>query len=242
VKVDLGVQIEQNQPTLFSSFNKGLGTHQPEPFICWIIKHAGSKRKLTSYEVRAELFKLRKHISAKDSDTKLNAILQHLTRRIQEIKGFDPTSDKDSQFVTLDQLGRFLLRARECLGAYKFSAPKLVDALLVNLLGEDARRVIEAPVRHLRCPRCREQTTYAPDKDGKLVLCVECGRAVPVEQARFKVTYRQIEQKYHRTIERLLADLPTSSEPQETVRLVETQRSIPVSRASEDLTVPLEAT
>lgn len=241
-KVDHETQIEQFQPTLFSSFNKGLGSNQPEPFICWIIKHAGkSKRKLSSYQVRGRLYKLRPYISARDSNAKLNEILQHLTRRIREIQGFDPTSDKDAQFVTLNDLGRFLYKAKESLDGRKFSSTKLVDVLLVRVLGEDARRIIEAPVKHLRCPRCRDLTTYAPDKDSKLILCVECGRAVRAEQARFKVTYTPIEQKYQRTIERLLEGLPAPPEPQHTVRLVETRSSIPVSRAAENLTVPLEA-
>jgi hypothetical protein len=197
---------------LFSSFNKGLGSAQPEPLICWIIKHAGNNHKISSYEVRGELFQLQKHISSKDDDAKLNKILQHLTRRIQEIKGFDPSSDKNSQFVTLDELGRFLSRARQYLHSHRFSPTKLVDALLIRVFGEDARLIIEAPVKHLKCPRCREETAYAPDKSNKFILCVECGKAIPVEQAKFKVTYRPIEQKYHKTIERLLATIPTPLE------------------------------
>jgi DNA-directed RNA polymerase subunit RPC12/RpoP len=238
VKVDHETQIEQFQPTLFSSFNRGLGTSQPEPFICWIIKHAGSKKhKLTSYQVRGRLYKLRPYISAKDNNAKLNEILQHLTRRVREIEGFDPTSDRDSQFVTLDELGRFLSRAKECLEGRQFSAEKLVDALLVRVLGEDGRQIIEAPRKHLRCPRCREETAYAPDKDGKLVLCVECGKAVPAEKAKFKIRYRPIEQKYRKTIERLLATVPVPPEPQKTVRLAKAERSIPVSRAPDLLQV-----
>jgi ribosomal protein S27E len=214
VRVDNGTQREQFQPTLFSSFNKGLGSAQPEPLICWIIKHAGNNRKISSYEVRGELFQLRKHISSEDDDAKLNKILQHLTRRIQEIKGFDPSSDKNSQFITLDELGRFLSRARQCLRSHRFSPTKLVDALLIHAFGEDARQIIEAPLKHLKCPRCREETAYAPDKSNEFILCVECGKAIRVEEAKFKVTYRPIEQKYHKTIERLLATIPTPLETQ----------------------------
>jgi ribosomal protein S27E len=215
VRVDHGTQREQFQPTLFSSFNKGLGSAQPEPFLCWIIKHAGNNREISSYEVRGELFQLKKHISNKDDDAKLNKILQHLTRRIQEIKGFDPSSDRDSQFVTLDELGRFLSRARQCLRGHRFSPTKLVDALLIHAFGEDARQIIEAPIKHLKCPRCRKGTAYAPDKNNKFILCVECGKAILVEEAKFKVTYRPIEQKYHKTIERLLATVPTPLETQQ---------------------------
>jgi hypothetical protein len=95
----------------------------------------------------------------------MNTILEHLSKRMREIVGFDPSSDKDSQFVTLDQLGRFM-KAEACLGPYRFSGSKLVDALLIHLFREDARRIIEEPIKHLRCPRCREQTAYAPDKNG----------------------------------------------------------------------------
>jgi hypothetical protein len=44
---------------------------------------------------------------------------------------------------------------------------------------------------------------------------VECGKAILVEEAKFKVTYRPIEQKYHKTIERLLATVPTPLETQQ---------------------------
>jgi ribosomal protein S27E len=214
VKVDMETQVTGYQPTLASSFGFGLGTPTPEKTLQYAVKQA-SKKTLSSYEIHGETMKLRKYASGKDRDSRLNSVLQHLTKRMQQIHGFDPTSDKDSQFADLNELGKFLRQARIQLRGYRFNAKKLVDALLVSLYGEKARLIVELPEKRLVCPRCRQERAYAVDKDPDYFLCVKCGKQVAREKAKFKVTCSTVDPIYLRTIERLVT-IPNPSEKSNT--------------------------
>ena len=210
VKVDTQTQVTRYQPSLQSSFGFGLGTPTPEKMLQYAVRCAASKH-LSSYEIQGEAMKLRKYASGKDQDSKLNSVLQHLTKRMRQIHGFDPTSDKDSQFADLNDLGKFLRQVRILLQGYRFNAKKLVDALLVFLYGEKARSVVELPEKRLICPRCRQERAYAADKDPDYYLCMKCGKQVAREEATFKVTISKVDEVYLRTIERLVA-LPSPSQ------------------------------
>ncbi len=230
-EVDLETQIEQYQPTLAFSFNGGVGTPSPESLLRYVVRaangrtaplstekaknivsHKQSKKKTAAYKEYVDVLRLRPFVSGKDQDAKLNAILEHLTKRMRLMFGFDPTSDKDRQFADLNDLARILRQARVNLKGHRFNAKKIVDALLVVVYGDRAREVIERPEKRLRCPRCRRERPYAHDTNPSFIICVKCGKQILCEDARFNVSYSPVDPVYVATIRRLLPTLPSPAE------------------------------
>jgi ribosomal protein L37AE/L43A len=240
-QVDYETQITQYQPALSSSFNFGLGSQvAPESLLRQIIRGVRfppSRRSKTTlprkttnnksrqkardenYEEYGDVLRLRVLLSSvnRDRDKAVNLMLGHLTKRMREIFGFDPSSDKDMQFADLDQLGRFLRQVRVSLKGYRFNTRKAVDALLFVIYGERARQVVERPEKRLQCPRCRRERGYVKDTNPEFLLCAKCGKQIPASEARFKVSFTAIDPVYVRTIERLLPKPPpvVPSLPQE---------------------------
>jgi hypothetical protein len=216
--LDLGIQIETHQPAMLSSFNGGLGTPTPRAQLYKVIQQV-SKGKLTPYERRAAELQLRKYTSGKDANAILGNLRQHLKDQMELLYGYNGNSDKNQQFGQLNDLARFLIHARKDFGKRKFRPKQLVDALLVKVFGEEAERRIQRPEKHLICPRCRKPRSYAVDKDPRFFLCLSCGRQVLQDKARFKVTVYRVDERYLRTVERLLpkANIPLANEPLEVV-------------------------
>lgn len=214
--LDLGIQIETHQPSMLSSFNGGLGTPTSQVLLSRVIQQV-SKGKLSPYERKAAELQLRKYVSDKDQDALLGSLRQHLKDRMELLFGFNGNSDKDKQFGELNELARFLIHARRDLGRTKFRPKQLVDALLIKVFGEEAQRRIQQPEKHLICPRCRKPRSYAVDKDPQFILCLSCGNQVPQDKARFKVSVCRVDERYARTVDRLLskANVPLANRPLE---------------------------
>jgi hypothetical protein len=208
-RIDLGFQIEHYQPSLLSSFNHGLGTATPRQLLSRVIANVAGE-KLSPYERKTAELKLRTLTSDKDGDHILGKLRQHLKERMELMFGFNSNSDKDSQFADLNDLGGFVVRARRKLVGTTFSPKKFIDALLVTVYGEDARKVIERSVKRLICPRCRKPRSFVLDKDPQYYLCCQCGKQVPWDKAKFNVTQCKVNPKYLRTVERLLGITGTS--------------------------------
>lgn len=229
-ETDIGTQIKQNQPALQSSFNHGLGTPTTDKILNHIVGQVRDKpqrkssmrsrsktkrrsrsrklKKTEQYKKIGDVLKLRKFVSGRDSDSKINALLSHLSDRLKQMQGFDPTSDNDRQFGEIDRMGLFLRKTRKLLRGQKFNSRKLVDALLFILYGEKARAVVEQPNKHLACPRCRSYRNYANDSDPQFILCLKCGKQVRKDDAIFKVTVTHIEPVYLKTVQRILILYP----------------------------------
>jgi hypothetical protein len=168
-----------------------------------------SRKKTASYKEYGDVLALKPFVSGKDPDAKINALLEHLSKRMRAIHGFDPTSDKDSEFADINDLGKFLRQVRAALKGYRFSPKKIVDALLTQIYGDKARTIIERPEKRLLCPRCRRERSYAHDSNPAFLLCLKCGKQISVEEARFKVTVTQVDSIYLNTIRRLMPALPS---------------------------------
>jgi ubiquitin len=199
--VDKDFQIEHYQPTLASSFNGGLGTPTPRRMLQKVIQQIAGN--LSAYERKVAEIQLRHFVSDKDVNKALGQLREHLSDRMEEIFGFDPSSDKDQQFADLNDLAKFLIRASKDLGQVKLKPRQLVDALLVKIYGQKAAQVIEATEKHLKCPRCRKPRSFVVDKNPNFYLCMSCGKQVPLSNAKFKVTQHKVDGRYLRTVENL---------------------------------------
>ena len=222
--LDRGYQIDHYQPSMLSSFNHGLGTPSPRELIRRAIRAIAS-RQLSPYDLKAEENKLRQFVNDRDQNPMLGKMRQHLKERMVEIAGFDGGSDHDEQFGELNELARFLLRAEKELRGVKHFRPKqLVDALLMKVLGERARKVIQRIEKQLICPRCREPRSYVLDRQPMFYLCVKCGKQVPIERARFRITTHDVDQRYIATVDRLLLQ----PHPNQTQRYSMTRLKLPM--------------
>jgi Zn finger protein HypA/HybF involved in hydrogenase expression len=237
VEVDHGTQVESYQPALESSFHKGLGTPTTPAILRYAVRQAkerstspgrparpkgkGKRKTRKGNQEYLNVLQLKSVLSKREG---LQGPLEHLTRRLRQIRGFDPTSDKDQQFGELNELGRFLRQAKAQLRGQPVNFKKITDALLVVCYGEKARRVIERPEKRLRCPRCRRERPYAHDTSPEFFVCLKCGQIVSVKQARFNVSFSRVDPVYVTTVRRLLPKLPKfveSDSERERIRQIE---------------------
>jgi hypothetical protein len=221
-QVSKDVAISQYQPALASSFNGGLGTPSAWQVLQLAIRQV-SENNLSAYDRKAAQMELRQFVNDKDRDPFLRTLREQLKNRMEEIAGFDRNSDKDRQFGDLNELAVFLIKARSQLNKVKLNPRKLVDAFLVYVFKEKAKTVIERPEKHLQCPRCHKTRSFCLDKDPRFYLCLgrSCGKRIPIQDARFKVTQHKIDGRYLRTIENLfrLSTAPVSTSSEATVEM-----------------------
>ena len=211
-EISHGFQIGHYQPAMNSSFNNGLGAGTPRAQIQNVIQHIANS-PLTPYEKKAEELKLRQFLSGKDDDKILGQLRQLLKETMEFLFGFNGDSDVDTQFGDLNELARFLMRARKYLGKTKFKPKQLVYATLIKTFGPEVEEKLTVPEKHMNCPRCRKPRSFAVDKNPAFYLCLSCGKQVPIDCAKFKVTVHRIDPRYLRTVENLLATLPVKGMP-----------------------------
>ena len=203
VRVPLADQIEHYQPALASSFNHGYGCPTSREVLHNTIKTV--TKSLTPYDTKAHEMRLRGIVSGKDTDKVLGKIREILSQRMEEIFGFDSQSDKDRQFADMNDAAVCLIQLRKKLdGKTRLKPRALVDAFLISVYGERAAKVIQAIEKHLKCPTCRKPRAFAVDKNPNYYLCLSCGRQVPIDRAKFKVTLHRVDQRYLRTVQGLL--------------------------------------
>jgi len=208
--ISTGFQIGHYQPAMLSSFNGGLGAGTPQTEVQKVIQQIANSA-LTPYEKKAEELKLRQFLSGKDGDKTLGQLRQILKEVMEFLFGFNGDSDADKQFGDLNELARFLMRARKYLGKTRFKPKQLVYATLSKTFGPEVEQKLTAPEKHLSCPRCRKPRSFAIDKNPAFYLCLSCGKQVPVDRAKFTVTVHRIDPRYLRTVEKLLATSPLKS-------------------------------
>jgi hypothetical protein len=214
LEVSQAAQIDHYQPTLESSFNRGLGAGVPWQYIRKTIQTI-TGRELDPYERKAEEIQLRKFISQKDENPVLGRVRQILKDHVEQIFGFDGSSDKDSQFGDLNDLARFLVRfTNRFEDKIRLNPRKLVQAtLIVAYRNTPHRAKVEEFILKteptLYCPRCKARRSYVQDKDPKYFLCI-CGKRIPTSRAK-PGRPRKMDGRYVATIERMLATMPVQN-------------------------------
>jgi len=204
--VPLDAQIEGYQPALLSSFNRGLGTQHSRAILADAISRVCGPG-LSQYDLKAAQYQLQRFVSGKDADPVLGRLREYLKKRVEQLFGFDGSSDKDLQFDNLNQLAYLLIVMQKELRTKKLKAGQFVDSLLIATFGDRIREIIEVPEKILICPsrRCRVERSYAKDKQEGYILCLSCGRRILEKEAVFKVRIHKIDGRYLATVKRLLA-------------------------------------
>jgi hypothetical protein len=212
IEISKAAQIDHYQPTLESSFNKGLGAGIPWSYVRKVVQEVSGKQ-LDPYERKAEEIQLRRIISQKDANPLVGKVRQLLKDYMEQLFGFDASSDKDTQFALLDQLARFLVRATVKFdGKVKLNPRRLIEATLIVAYKNTPHqaKVEEFILKReptLYCPRCKKRRSYVKDKDPNCFMCI-CGRQISAGEARLSRPYR-IDARYVATIEGLLGTGPT---------------------------------
>ena len=203
--VPQGFQIEHYSPTLLSSFNGGLGTQHTRALLADAINRV-SDSKLSRYDRTAAMYLLQRYVSGKDTNLVLGRLREYLKKRMEEIFGFDGSSDKDQEFSDMNQLGYLVIKMQKELKTKKVQPSKIVDALLSVVYGWRVQDILESPEKILVCPRCKVDRSFVKDRKEGHVLCLSCGHGLPEKEAVFKIRVHKIDRAYLMTVKRLLAN------------------------------------
>jgi len=194
VRRDLSQEIDHYQPSLASSFNRGLGSVTPPSVINKAVKENSEVKDFIAF--RKQRFALLGLLNEKAWDPVSNKFREQLRKRVTRL-GFDADSDNDLQFGQLNDMASAGLAVIKMAGdqASDLNIQRLVDASILYRR-PDWKTKLEESRRQLRCRRCRRLRSFIKSKDGRSVTCLSCGLETPVEKARFRISTRGLDPEY----------------------------------------------
>jgi len=194
VRRDLSQEIDHYQPSLASSFNRGLGSVTPPSVINKAVKENSEVKDFIAF--RKQRFALLGLLNEKAWDPVSNKFREQLRKRVTRL-GFDADSDNDLQFGQLNDMASAGLAVIKMAGdqASDLNIQRLVDASILYRRPDWKTKLAESK-RQLRCRRCRHLRSFLKSKDSRSVTCLSCGLETPIKKARFRISTRRLDPEY----------------------------------------------